>query len=229
MVSIPFLLGMLAGKPHFMHLPLFLGWLFLYMSSYPFLQSMKKNANRRHWIKWGLIYGILAGICLVLPLLSNPALLYFGPLLLALLSVNIWHAKHKSERALVNDLSAVLIFAIGGAAAYLLGGGGWDPMMAAVVLFGFLHFTGSVFFVKAVFRERGNNRWLAYTRIYHGLLPFALWAAGHPWMFFAYIYSIARTFAFAGKPMRPWKVGIIEIVGAMQFLVLSVTMIRTIS
>ncbi|SCW53083.1 YwiC-like protein [Paenibacillus tianmuensis] len=226
MVSVPFLLGMFAGKPQLMHLPLFMGWLLLYLSSYPFLQSMKNKANRRDWIKWGTIYGLLAACCLALPLLSHPALLYFGPLLLVLLSVNIWHTRHKSERALINDLCAVLLFSIGGAAAYLAGGGGWDRMMASVVLFCFLHFTSSVFFVKAVFRERENRRWVAYTRVYHGLLPFVLWAGGYPWMILAYAFSAARAFAFAGKPIRPWKAGIIEIVGAVQFVILSAAIIQ---
>ncbi|MFB6363457.1 hypothetical protein ACFCP7_05250 [Paenibacillus elgii] len=64
-------------------------------------------------------------------------------------------------------------------------------MMISVVLFSFLHFTSSVFFVKAVFRERENRRWIAYTRAYHALLPFVLWVAGYPWMILAYVFSAA--------------------------------------
>ncbi|MFB0840681.1 YwiC-like family protein [Paenibacillus oleatilyticus] len=226
MVSVPFLLGLFVGKPQLMHLPLFMGWLFLYLSSYPFLQSMKNKANRQHWIKWGTIYGLVAACCLVPSLVSHPALLYFGPLLLALLSVNIWHTRHKSERALLNDLCAILMFSLSGAAAYLVGGGGWDRMMASVVLFSFLYFTSSVFFVKAIFRERENKRWIAYTRAYHVLLPLVLWATGHLWMILAYAFSAARAFAFAGKPMRPSKAGMIEIVGAVLFVIFSAVLIQ---
>ena len=222
MVSVPFLFGMLAGNPQWMHGLLFLAWLLLYLSSYPFLQSVKKTANRGHWIRWGVLYGSIAIVCLIPTLLGKPSLLYFGPPLFLLLLINIWHAKRKSERAMVNDLSAILIFSIGGAAAYLLGGGGWDRTMAAVVLFSFLHFTGSTFFVKSVFRERATKRWITYARIYHGLLLIIPWVVGYPILIFPYIFSAARTFTYAGKLLRPWKVGIIEIVGALQFFLLSV-------
>lgn len=221
MVSVPFLFGMFAGNPQWMHISLFFAWLFLYLSSYPLLLSVKRKTNRGHWIKWGILYGLIAFVCVIPSLISTPSLLYFGPLLVMLLFVNIGYAKRKKERALLNDLCAILIFSIGGAAAYLLGEGGWNSTMAAVVLFSFLHFTGSVFFVKTVFRERENKRWVVYAKIYHGLLLFMPWMVGYPWMTISYIYSTARTFAFAGKSMRPWKVGIIEIVGVVLFLLLS--------
>lgn len=226
MVSVPFLFGMMIGKPQWMHLLLFLAWLFLYLASYPFLQSLKRTANRGHWIKWGLLYGIIAILCLLPPLLSNSALLYFAPLLIALLLVNIWHSIRKSERALVNDLSAIFIFSLGGAAAYLLGGGGWDRMMAIVVLFSFLHFTSSAFFVKTVFRERNNKRWALYARIYHILLLIIPWIVGYPLIILSYLYPASRAFIFVGKSLRPWKVGVIEIVGTVQFLLISVYLIR---
>lgn len=225
MVSVPFLFGMMAGRPQWMHLLLFLAWLFLYLSSYPFLQSVKRTSNRGYWVKWGVGYSLAALVCLILPLMNKPSLFYFGLPLLVLLVVNLWHAKHKSERAMVNDLCAILIFSIGGAAAYLFGGGVWDKTMAAVVLFSFLHFTGSAFFVKTVFRERTNKRWITYARVYHGLLLIVPWAVGYPWLIIPYIFSTVRTFAFAGKSLRPWKVGIIEIVGALQFLLLSVYLV----
>lgn len=226
MVSVPFLFGMMAGTPQWIHIPLFLAWLFLYLSSYPFLQAVKRAANRGYWTRWGVSYSLVAIVCLIPPLLDTPSLFYFGAPLLVLLSVNAWHAKRKSERAVVNDLCAILIFSIGGAAAYLLGEGGWDKTMWAVVLFSFMHFTGSVFFVKTVFRERANKRWLAYARIYHVLLLAVPWMVGYPWLIIPYVFSTARTFIFAGKSLRPWKVGIIEIVGALQFLLLSVYLIQ---
>jgi len=221
MVSVPFLFGMMAGAPLWMHVLLFLAWLFFYLSSYPFLQAVKRSASRGYWLRWGVGYGVAALVCLVPPLLDQPDLCYFGIPLLALLAVNSWHAKRKSERAIVNDLCAILGFSVGGAAAYLLGGGGWDGTMAAVVLFSFLHFAGSAFFVKTVFRERTNKRWIAYAYVFHGLLLVVPWAVGYPLLTVSYLFSAARTFAFAGKSLRPWKVGIIEIVGAVQFLLLA--------
>ena len=71
--------------------------------------------------------------------------------------VNVWHVLQKSERALLNDICAILLFCTGGASAYMLGGGGFDPILAAVIGYNFLYFTGTVFFVKSVFRERKTD------------------------------------------------------------------------
>ncbi|THF76073.1 YwiC-like family protein [Cohnella fermenti] len=222
MVTVPFLIGTVAGAPNVWHIPLFLGWFFLYLSSYPLLQAVKRSSNRSHWVRWGVLYGAVAVVCLIPPLIAMPRLFLFGIPLLALLAVNLWHAKRRSERALVNDLCAILTFAIGGAAAYLLGDGDWDRTMAAVVAFSFLYFTGSVFFVKSVFRERKNKRWAVCSYVYHALLLALPLALGYPWMSAAYLFSAARAFSLAGKLVRPMKVGIIEIAGSVQFVLLAV-------
>lgn len=226
MISVPFLLGMFAAGAQGMHLALFAAWLLLYLSSYPFLQSLKRSANKGYWIKWGSLYGVAALVCLIPALIDTPLLLYFGIPLCLLLLVNVWHTKHKSERALVNDMCAILIFSLGGAAAYLLGGGGWDRTMAAVVLLSFLYFTGSAFFVKTVFRERMNRRWTTYARVYHVIMLFVPWAIGFPWLTLPFVVPAVRTFLYGGKAMRPMKVGIIEIVGSVQFLALSAILIE---
>lgn len=225
MVSVPFFIGMMSGKPQWMHVFLFLAWFFLYLSSYPFLQSLKKRADRSRLIQWGIIYGVIAVLCLIPPLISMPQLFYFAPMLLVLLVVNIWFVKQKSERAFLNDLCAILIFSLGGAAAYLLGGGGWDYTILMVVVFNLLYFMGTVFFVKSVFRERKSKRWVAYAQVYHVLLLFIPWVLGNPWMGLAYLFAAVRALVLAGKVVRPMKVGIIEIIGAVQFLILTVILI----
>ncbi|MFC9709820.1 YwiC-like family protein [Paenibacillus sp. NPDC056933] len=222
MVSVPFFVGVVASNPQWLHVPLFIAWLGLYLAAYPMLQSLKRKSNRTRFYRWAGIYGLAAVICLIPPIIKQSSLLFFGPVLGGLLLVNIWHVRHKAERSLTNDLCAMLMFSLGGAAAYLIGGGSWDIKMGAVILFCFLHFTGSTFFVKSVFRERTNKRWLMLTRLVHLLLLVIPAVIGYPWMILAYIYSAARTFIYAGKSLRPMKVGVIEIVGAVQFLLWSV-------
>src|SRR5690606_35195697 len=180
MVIVPYLAGLSAGTPNVIHIPLFLGWLLFYMAAYPLLQCFKRNADRARLIRWSAGYAAAALVCMIVPLSAFPELLLFGLPLAVLLPVNIWYASRKAERALVNDLCALLIFSIGGAAAYLTGGGGWDRTMAVVVLISCLFFIGSVFFVKSVFRERTNADWLRASYVYHGLLLAAPVIAGKP-------------------------------------------------
>jgi hypothetical protein len=191
------------------------------LASYPFLQALKRSKQRSHLLKWSVIYGVIALAAVVVPLIQKPALFYFGIPFVLLLIVNIWHVKQKSERAIVNDLCAILIFSLGGAAAYLFGGGSWDWTMLVVALFNFLYFLGTAFFVKTIFRERGNSKWKIAAYIYHVLILFVPWACGYPWMMLPFVFPLIRTILFAGKQIRPMKAGILEIVGSVQFIVVS--------
>lgn len=148
-------------------------------------------------------------------------MLWFAPVLLILIMVNVWHVLQKVERALLNDICAILLFCTGGAAAYMLEGGGFDPMLAAVIVYNFLYFTGTVFFVKSVFRERKNRRWTIYARIYHAVMLVLPIIFGKPWMCLPFVFPFIKTLLYSGKAMKPMKVGIIEIVGSAQFLLLS--------
>ncbi|CAM3678528.1 YwiC-like family protein [Marinicrinis lubricantis] len=222
MVSVPFFVGMSAGGLSWIHIPLFLAWLLFYLASYPLLQSIKKRSNRAHLIRWGTGYGILGLACAAFPLVQKPELFYFAPVMFILLSVNMWHVKHRKEREIINDLCAILLFSVGAAAAYLAGSGQWDYTLVAVTGFSFLQFAGSAFFVKTIFRERGSVRWSVIARLYHAVLLFIPWLTGYPWMIFAYLYSSTRAILLAGKSMRAWKAGIIEIIGSILFLIVSV-------
>ncbi|WP_391573567.1 YwiC-like family protein [Cohnella sp.] len=222
MVSVPFLTGMAVAAPQWIHAPLFVGWLLLYLASYPLLQAVKRASNRAYMLKWGAGYALGALACLIVPLIDRPQLAYFGIPLVALLAVNVWHSKRKTERALLNDLCAIVSFSLASAAAYLAGGGEWGAKMAALTAFNLIYFMGTAFFVKTVFRERQNSRWTAYARIYHLLALIVPLALGSPFMTIPFVFPAVRAFAYAGKAMRPAKVGIMEIVGALQFLILTV-------
>ncbi|MDR0267398.1 YwiC-like family protein, partial [Paenibacillus sp.] len=190
MVVLPYTIGMMAAKPVFLHLPLFLAWLFLYLSSYPLLQSLKKTTKRKMLLSWGIGYAVFALMCLVPVLLLKPWLFGFAPVLILLILVNIQHVRQKDERALLNDVCAILLFCTGGAAAYMLGGGGFDGRLAGVILFNFLYFMSTVFFVKSVFRERKNHRWVVYTKIVHTIIFILPLFCGYPWMCLAFLYPL---------------------------------------
>ena len=64
MLLIPFLLGMLAGHPTIWHIPLLIGWLFLYLATFPFIMYVRKK-KRDLYGKWALIYGAIATISLI--------------------------------------------------------------------------------------------------------------------------------------------------------------------
>lgn len=221
MVSVPFFLGMFAGGPKWMHLPLFIGWVMFYLAAYPLRLALMRRKDRRYFVRWSLIYWVLGMVFLLPPLIAEPSLLWAGPVLVALFSVNGWYAYRRDERSFVNDLCAIFAFSVGGAAAYVVGAEKWGTMALWVAMLCILYFLGSVFFVKSVFRERKNTRWLNASKGYHLLLVIVL-ALLEPWFVPAYVFSAIRTFVWGGKTLQPLKVGIIEIVGSLLFLILSI-------
>ncbi len=222
MISVPYIIGMMAAQPVALHLPLFLAWLLLYLASYPLLQALRRGNKKKSWLKWGGGYAASAAAFLIPVVLMEPWVLGFAPVLLAFMMVHIWHVRRKAERALFNDICAILLFCTGGAAAYFLGGGGFDNGLTAVVLFNFLYFTGTVFFVKSVFRERKNRRYTYYSKIYHAVILAVPLLFGNPWLSLAYLFPLLRALKFSGTSMKPMKVGILETVGAVQFLIVVV-------
>ncbi|GAB6932430.1 YwiC-like family protein [Calditerricola satsumensis] len=228
LVSVPFLLGMAVGGPTWLHLPLFLAWLFFYLAAYPFRMALARRGNRRdgrRLLRWAFGYWTAGMVFAIPPLVHFPSLLWAGPVLGALLAVNAWYAYRRNERSFVNDVCAILAFSIGGVASYVVGAGTWDAMALWVAGLCVLYFVGSVFFVKTVFRERKNARWLRASKGYHTLLVVALGIV-EPLLVLPYAFSAARAFAWGGKAMRPLHVGLIEIAGSVLFLLLSAIVLR---
>lgn len=219
MLIIPYVTGVIFSQATWVHITLFIAWFFFYLASYPFLQAVRKSKQRSDWMKWGMIYSVIAVVFLIPSVIGFPKLVYLAPIMLVLLSINIWHSKQKSERAWLNDLSAILLFCIGAVAAYWVGGGKWDQNMFMIVLFNFVYFFGTVFYVKSVFRERTNSRWLIGSKVYHIIQILIPVIVGYPLMLIPYLFGTVRAFLLGGKQMRPMKVGIIEIVNSIQFLV----------
>lgn len=221
MISVPFLFGVMAGTPRLSHILLFIAWLFLYLASYPLLQAIKRKKQRTHLLKYTVIYGVIAIAALLYPLINKPQLFYFGIPFLFLLSVNIWHVKQKAERAILNDFCAIMIFSLGGAASYLYGGGGWDAEMLIIVIYNLIYFMGTALFVKTIFRERGNSVWEKAAKIYHIFILIIPFLLGQPWMTLPFIFPLVRTYLFSGKTIKPMKAGILEVIGALQFIIIS--------
>jgi hypothetical protein len=176
MLLIPFLFGMFAAKPVWLHVLLFLGWLLAYLFSYAFLQWLrtKKTTIYRRPMQ---VYGSLLIPIGFLLLVLDPALARLVSFFIPLFLVNCYYARRNQERALLNDLAAVVQFSLMVFVAYQAGGG--TDWRLAAELFGFsiLYFTGTVFYVKTMIREKHNAMYYRFSVMYH----LALLVAGALW------------------------------------------------
>ena len=60
----------------------------------------------------------------------------------------------KNERALLNDICAIIVFCIGGLISYYFSMNQIDRTAIFIALISFLYFLGSTFYVKTMIREK---------------------------------------------------------------------------
>jgi hypothetical protein len=217
MLIIPYFLGAYYGGFSWLHIPLFLGWLLLYLATYPFFMVVKKRSQ--YYLKWFLFYLVPALVLVLIPFLYNFRLIYFGFSMLPFFFINIYYAKKKNERALLNDLAAIAEFCIGGLASFYIGEGELNLKAVEIFSFCFLFFTGSSFYVKTMIREKKNvaYKWASWG--YHALLITGVAVIGYPMLAIAYLPSLIRAIYLYGKSISVMKVGVLEIANSVYFLI----------
>lgn len=219
MLIIPFWLGVVESKFIWQDIPFFIGWLMLYLATYPML-LLFKGKKISYYTKWTIIYMIPAIALLTVPLLTLPSISYFGLAMLPLFMVNAYFSSTNRDRALANDLSAILAFSIAGLASSYLAEG--TVSVGALLLFSasMLFFLGCTFYVKTMIREKRNihYKWLSWS--YHFLLPI-VWIVLGLWIVaLAFIPSLLRAVGFYGKNISAKQVGIYEIANAAIFFMI---------
>lgn len=219
MLIIPFWLGAAASEIIWQHVPFFIGWLLLYLATYPLLLIFKKK-KIPFYRKWALIYMVPAIVFLLIPLFTTPTIAYFGFSMIPFFILNAYFSSKNKDRALMNDLSAIVVFSIAGLASSYLPGGTINEEAILVFAASILFFTGSTFYVKTMIREKKNThfKWISWT--YHLLVPILWLGAGEAIVAVAAVPSLVRAVAFYGKPLSVMKVGIYEIVNAALFFII---------
>lgn len=171
MLLLPFLLGMSAARPALAHIPLFLCWLAMYLFSFPVLQWIKTGRKERY-LKPSLLYGLILLPLAAFVAVSEPKLIGYGVLLLIVFAIPAYYAKAKNERALLNDIVAVLLFCSFIYPVVYVGAGreaDWTQTTRLFLLLG-LYFIGTALYVKTIIREKKNPRYYQASIAYHALL-----------------------------------------------------------
>ncbi|WP_243291481.1 YwiC-like family protein [Bacillus sp. FJAT-47783] len=218
MLVIPFLLGGYAGGFSWFHIPLFIGWLFLYLATYPLLMSFKIK-RKKEYLQWFYRYFFIAITMLLILLFYNIKLIYFGIAMVPFFFINLYYAKKKNERAFINDVAAIMSFCIGALTSYYVGSGELTFDAFLVSIFCFFFFIGSTFYVKTMIREKKNEMFKWFSWGYHILLIIVLIMSGYSLFTILYVPSVLRAVYLYGKKMTIMKVGIMETVNAIYFCI----------
>ncbi|WP_379152303.1 YwiC-like family protein [Paenibacillus sp. sgz5001063] len=168
MLVLPFLFGMAASQALFLHIPLFLCWLFIYLFIFQLLQGVKTRRFDRV-LKPLKVYGLLLLPFVIYLTAAKPKLLWFALLALPLFAVNLYYARTKNERALLNDISGILLFCLMVFPVFYVGGGtSWETATELFIL-ALLYFVGTALYVKTIIREKNNPKYYYASVVYHSL------------------------------------------------------------
>jgi hypothetical protein len=162
MLASPLLVGILAGGPAWVHLPLAAFWFAGYFAF--FATSLWLKARRRAtWFPPVRAYGVLTATLGIVVLVLQPGLVRWAPLFVVPLGVGLYAAAHRRDRALLSGLATTAGSALMTVVAYDAGPGSDLTRAWELALVQFLYFAGTVFYVKTVIRERENMtfRWLS--------------------------------------------------------------------
>jgi hypothetical protein len=204
---------------------LFIGWLLLYLATYPMLLLFKKK-KIPFYTKWTLIYMVPALLLLIIPLIKRPSIVYFGLLMIPFFITNAFYASKNHDRALMNDFSEIFAFSVVGLASNYLSHGVVTFESVLIFFTSVLFFVVCTFYVKTMIREKKNQqfRWVSWS--YHLLVP-SIWVVLGYWIVaLAYLPSTLRAIFYYGKPLSTKKVGIYEIINsAIFFIVMAIQLV----
>lgn len=214
MAFVPFFYAIFTGHAVINHIWLGISWLFLYLFSYPFFGIFnKKNPQRQK--KWAAIYALIS-LLFALPLLwQNVAILQFSLPILPLVAIQIYYAKQKNERHLLNDIAGILTFGVVGMAAAYLATGGYR---FEVLLHPSLFFIATTFYIKSVARERKNPRYRQISLLLHLVFSVAYALSGYKWIALAYFIAMLRAWFVPQWNWNIKQVGVLEFATVSLFL-----------
>lgn len=225
MLLIPYWLGVIASGFVWQHIPFFIGWLLLYLATYPLL-LLFKGKKIPFYAKWACIYFIPAILLLLVPLFTRPTIVWFGIAMVPFFCLNAYFSKRNQDRAFLNDLSAILVFGISGLASSYLPTGEVSSKSILIFIASTLFFVGSTFYVKTMIREKKSQTYKKLSWVYHILVVIGWVVVGQWLVAIANLASLGRAIYFYGKPYSVKKVGILEIVNAtIFFLIMAVAII----
>ncbi|MBS6071998.1 MAG: YwiC-like family protein [Actinomyces urogenitalis] len=260
MLVLPPLVGWVVGGVSWKNLLLLPAWWSAYLTYWAWSQWLRTRSPRRRALILVplLAYTAATAMLGLITLAAAPYLLQFAVPLAPLFAIALWEVWSGRERSLLSGLSTTAAasimaavtysLAVGGAGGFLGTGAtssplpgsspngelvGWSWMWVVTALTA-AYFCGTVPYIKAMIRERFNNRLLAGTVAWHAavaLLTLVGAGTGYlPWAHAAlWVLLAVRSFAMVRwqwslvrrthKGLRPGTMGVVELAFCLAFLI----------
>lgn len=223
MLATPLLVGILASRPAWAHLPLAATWFVGYFAF--FAAGLWLKARRRpRYLPPVRAYAVGAALAGALTLVMRPDVLRWAPLFVLPLGIGLAASALRDDRSLWSGLTTTAGSALMTPVAYDVGGGtNWHRawVLAAVLA---LYFAGTVVYVKTMIRERGEPAFLALSVGFHLAATLAMiWV--HPALVAVFALLTLRTALLARMTLSPKAVGIGEIFATVVVAVIALLVV----
>lgn len=213
MLVAPLLVGIIAGGPAWVHLPLAAFWIVGYFAFFATSLWLKSRRRPRYWppVRAYGLAGALLGLVVVA---FEPRLLWWVPVFALPLGVGLAAAAARHERDLLAGLATVVGSCLMTLVAHDAGAGDVDRRAWLLTLVLALYFLGTVFYVKSAIRERGNTQFLVLSVGFH-VVAAAVAGAIAPALGVVFVALTARAGLVPRLGWSPKKLGIGEIVATL--------------
>lgn len=210
MLAGPLLVGVIAGGPAAVHVPLALLWFLGYFAF--FAAGLWLKARRRARYRPPVVVYSLACLLPAAGVLAmEPRLAAWGLVFAPLLVLGLALAAARKDRALLSGLATTLAASLMTAVAYDAGGGtDWSRAWLLTATMA-AYYVGTLLYVKTMIRERGNRAYVVASVAFHALASVTLaWVS---WWLTAVFAALTLRAALAPRlGLTPKQVGIGEIV-----------------
>lgn len=221
---LPVVLGLAAGGWSPAVPVLVVAWVAAYPLTWALtglLTARRPQRFRRALVVWSVVAVPAAAAAAVL----RPWLLYVGAVYVGLFLVNLWFARQRRERSLVNDL--VLVAECTGMVPVVVGvaaADGWavptgamtESVVIVLALACAVTLVGSTLHVKSLIRERRNPRYARASQAYAvasvAAMTVAVTVAEVSLLLVAPFVALAvRAYVVRDPRLRPAKIGLVEL------------------
>lgn len=223
MLASPFLVGVVAASPRWVHLPLLLLWFVGYFAFFA-AGLWLKSGRRARYLPPVRAYGLATVPLAALVLLLRPDLVMWAPLFAPLLLAGLWFAAHRQDRSLPSGLATILAACLMTMVAFDAGDGtDWARAWTLTAVLA-AYFVGTLFYVKTMIRERDSrpHYWLSVG--YHAVSTVAVaWLSW--WLAALFALLALRAAVLPGRGLSPKQVGIGEIVANVAVVVVALRVV----
>lgn len=209
MVTTPLVVGILASRPAWVHLPLtafwFLGY-FAFFAAGLWLKSRRRARFRTPMITYAAAAAAAGGLTLAM----DPGLIRWAPLFILPLGIGLAASALRDERSLWSGVSTTVGSSLMTVVAYDAGGG--TDLTRAWLLAGIIaaYFAGTVFYVKTIIRERGSKPYYWLSVGFHSVATLAMIPLA-PALTPVFALLTARAAIVPAFPVSPKQAGFGEI------------------